>query len=204
MRVRAIPPAALLAAMLLWPVPGAGKASAPVAVEPGLLVIYLVRHAERADDPGDDPALSGPGQARAVELARTLGDVPLASIHSTDYRRTLSTARPLAQQRGLELELYDPSPEGLRTLAARLADRRGHHLVVGHSNTTPEMVELLGGDSISTINEDEYDRLYLLTLSKDGAVASSLLRYGPPSAGNMKADRGMSERGKADSAAAPY
>jgi phosphohistidine phosphatase SixA len=196
-------PAPLLAALLLWAVPGAGKAAAPAAAEPGPVVIYLVRHAERADEPGEDPPLTQRGELRAGELARTLADVPLASINSTDYRRTLLTARQVAQQHGLEPELYDPSPRGLRDLAARLAAWPGHHLVVGHSNTTPELVRLLGGDSISAINETEYDRLYLVILSKGGVVASSLLRYGPRSAGNTEDDPDVTDPGKAGTASAP-
>jgi phosphohistidine phosphatase SixA len=178
-------PAVLLAVLLSWPLPGAGEVSVSNPSKPDMVVVYLVRHAERAAEPGDDPDLSQPGQVRAAELARTLADVPLASVHSTDYRRTLGTARPVSRQHGLEPNLYDPSPAGLRDLATRLADRPGHHLVVGHSNTTPQLVETLGGEPVSPIDEGEYDRLYLVTLSRDGSVISSLLRYGSRSGGKV-------------------
>jgi hypothetical protein len=52
-------------------------------------------------------------------------------------------------------------------------------LIVGHSNTTPELTKLLGGDSGTEINEKgEYDRLYIVTIGKDGTVNSVILRYG--------------------------
>ena len=61
----------------------------------------------------------------------------------------------------------------------RLVDEGGRHLVVGHSNTTPELVTLLGGSPGTPIEEaDEYDRLYLVEVSPHGDVGSTLLRYG--------------------------
>jgi len=54
--------------------------------------------------------------------------------------------------------VYDP--KNLPKLVEQLKGKRGRHLVVGHSDTTPAMVELLGGDPGSKINdESEYDRL---------------------------------------------
>jgi hypothetical protein len=55
----------------------------------------------------------------------------------------------------------------------------GRHFVVGHSDTTPALVEALGGDAGAPIADPEYDRLYVLTL--EGAGASTvLLRFGAP------------------------
>ena len=55
----------------------------------------------------------------------------------------------------------------------------GSHLVVGHSNTVPELVALLGGDGGPPIDEaGEYDRLYVVTLTANGRVRSELRRYG--------------------------
>ena len=143
-------------------------------------VIYLVRHAERATDDPRDPTLSPAGQARALELARLLADAPLTRIFSTDFRRTVSTATPTAEDHGLTLELYDPRGEGMARTAELLRSTPGHHLVVGHSNTTPALVEALGGDPVSPIDEMEYDRVYLVTVSPGGVVTSTLLRFGAP------------------------
>ena len=49
----------------------------------------------------------------------------------------------------------------------------------GHSNTTPSLAGLLGGEPGSKIDEaGEYDRLYVITVDKDGTAQSLLLRYG--------------------------
>lgn len=142
--------------------------------------VYLVRHAERAADHPSDPGLTPAGSARAALLARMLGDVELASVHSTDYRRTRSTAEPTARAHGLRVESYDPRGPGLEALLERLRTTPGHHLVVGHSNTTPAVVEALGGDPVSPIDDDEYDRLYVVVLAGSEVVSSALIRFGEP------------------------
>lgn len=155
-----------------------GSAFAGGSSDSEFQVIYLVRHAEKqlADPANKDPDLTERGQQRAVQLARVLRDSGINSIYSTDYRRTRQTAAPLAEKLQLPVTNYDPA--NLPALADRLRASSDNTLVVGHSNTTPQLVELLGGDFVSEIDEaQEYDRLYILIL-RDGKVASLLQRYG--------------------------
>lgn len=147
-------------------------------------VIFLVRHAEKASptstEDAADPPLTDVGRVRAKSLAHVLADAGITQIFSSDLRRTRQTAVPLAELRGLEIEVYDPYALG--ELAARLRTLPGRHLVSGHSNTTPELVGLLGGEPGSPIEEAwEYDRLYVLVIGKDGSVTTQRLRYGRPS-----------------------
>ncbi len=140
------------------------------------LEVYLVRHSEKVDQ-SRDPELSAAGYIRSATLAHTLSNVELEHIHSTDFIRTRKTAEPVAVTSGIEIEIYDPSD--LKGFAEELILSGGRHLVVGHSNTTPRMVELLGGESGPEINEaNEYDRLYIVTIGLDGRVSTMLLRYG--------------------------
>jgi len=140
------------------------------------LQVYLVRHAEKELDV-KNPPLSRAGVSRSIELMHYLANVPLDAIYSTDYRRTLETAEPISTLFRMNIEHYDPSD--LPAFANELKAQFGVILVVGHSNTTPQLVELLGGDSVSEINEaSEYDRLYHVIFEDDGSVESTLLRYG--------------------------
>jgi broad specificity phosphatase PhoE len=148
----------------------------PAAAQDGPVVVYLVRHAEKAND-SRDPPLSEAGKARATELARVLGNAGLTQVWTTDFDRTRSTAAPAAAAAGLSPQLYDPSKA--REFAEQLRHTPGRHLVVGHSNTTPGLVELLGGTPGTPISDTEYDRLYIVVLNGTGAV-TSLLRYGAP------------------------
>lgn len=159
-------------------------ALAAVAFGPGFLsaqedatIVFLVRHAERAEDGTSDPVISLPGWDRARLLADLLGDAGLTDIHTTDYRRTRGTGRPIAEALGLDMQTYDP--RALGEFADRLRASPGRHLVLGHSNTTPQLVAALGGDAGSPIDEAEYDRLYIVTLGGND-VSTVLLRFGAP------------------------
>ncbi len=145
--------------------------------------ILLVRHAERAPEPAEDPGLTSVGEERARELARLLSGAGITAIHSTDTRRTRDTAAPLSELLGLSVESYGAGD--LEGFGAGLRGRPGRHLVVGHSNTTPELARALGGEGYGPIEEGwEYDRLYLLTRDGDGGVTTLLLRFGPPVSGS--------------------
>jgi phosphohistidine phosphatase SixA len=148
----------------------------PGADEP--LVVFAVRHAEKAQD-GPDPALTEAGAARAAVLASNLRSAGIDAVHSSDYARTRETAAPTGALFGVETELYDL--RDLPALVDALREARGRHLIVGHSNTTPDLVALLGGDPGPAIDEaGEYDRLYVVTVGATGATSSVLLRYGEP------------------------
>lgn len=141
------------------------------------LEAFLVRHAEKQK--GDDPALTEAGAERAEALADLLADANIEHILSSDYTRTRDTAAPLAARLNLTVELYDP--RDLPGLVVRLKEAGGRYLIVGHSNTTPYLAHLLGGDHGGPITEaTEYDRLYYIAREGDD-VSSVLLRYGDPS-----------------------
>ena len=71
---------------------------------------------------------------------------------------------------------YDP--RDLESFASTLRATPGTILVVGHSNTIPELVDLLGGKPGAPIDEaSEYDRLYVVTV--DGRkIHTEMRRYG--------------------------
>lgn len=140
------------------------------------LEVFLVRHGEKVDQ-SRDPELSPAGYVRAATLAQTLHSAEIEYVHSTNFIRTRKTAEPLAAINELEINLYDP--RNLKSFAEELRRTGGRHLVVGHSNTTPRLVEELGGEPGLDIDEyDEYDRLYLVSVGSDGEVSTVLLRYG--------------------------
>lgn len=142
------------------------------------VVVYLVRHAERAENGTDDPPLALAGQIRVQQLLGLLADVDLTHVHTTDFKRTRDTARPFAERAGVEFMIYDPRE--LEALASEVAATPGRHLVAGHSNTTPQLVAALGGDPSDPIDEFEYDRLYIVVIQPDKPAMTTLLRFGEP------------------------
>lgn len=159
--------------MLLLPI---GCANSPVKGASADVTIYLVRHAEKLLDV-PNPPLSPEGFQRAGELVSALTGSGLTHVHSTDTLRTRQTATPASEVFGVDIQLYDASD--LPGFAEQLKQTQGVHLVVGHSNTTPQLVEALGGAPGTEIDEAaEYDRLYVLKISQAGDVRSDLQRYG--------------------------
>ena len=141
----------------------------------GTYTIYLVRHAEKQT--GDDPSLTGAGLERAEILGEVLSNAGVEKIWSSDYRRTRETAAPLATRLGLDVEIYDASD--LTSLADRLTAEGLTALVVGHSNTTPQLAELLGAAPGEPIVEaNEYDRLYVIQRKDGVTVSEEIQRFG--------------------------
>jgi broad specificity phosphatase PhoE len=152
---------AALAALSLLPGLAAAEPSA----------IYLVRHGEKLA--GQDPELSPRGLERARHVAAILHRAGVTAIFSTPTARTRQTAAPLAQQTGLNVQLYDPAAP--RALVEKVRALSGAVVVVGHSNTLPELVKLFGGAPGADIGDDEYDRLYQLLPVANGEVKTILL-----------------------------
>ena len=170
--MRLLAPVLIVAALAAMAGPGAARAQQETAV-----VVYAVRHAERAEDGTNDPPISVAGEERALLLAAMLCDAGITHVYTTDFRRTRTTVAPIAAALTLEPSVY--GPDDLTAIAERLRTTPGRHLVVGHSNTVPELVTALGGDPGGDIAQDEYDRLYVVTLAA-GRVTTVLIRYGQP------------------------
>jgi len=125
--------------------------------------LYLVRHAEKQSDGSRDPALTEIGKNRSEQLAVWFQDKGITEIWSSDYKRTRDTAMPLVTGLGLELSIYDP--RNLPDLVKELSHQRRTALIVGHSNTTPELARLLCDCFIEDMDESEYDRLIVISVT---------------------------------------
>jgi broad specificity phosphatase PhoE len=134
--------------------------------------IYLVRHGEKGT--GDNPALTSQGRTRAQNLAAMLRKVGIVAVFSTRPLRTMQTAAPLARTAGVNVQEYEGNQPG--ALVARVkAVNDGAVLVVGHSDTVPELVRQFGGAPGANIAENEFDRVYQLHAGPDGKMVTVLL-----------------------------
>ncbi len=135
---------------------------ATTAAADGPPVVFLVRHAERAAISGrvpSDTGLSRAGQERARSLAAALKDAKISAIYTTEFKRTQETAAPVVQSSGVRPEVVTGD---LRRLIAKIKAARGNVLVVGHSNTLPQIINALGVRERVAIAESDYDNLFLL------------------------------------------
>src|SRR5262249_46748569 len=157
----------------------------------GATTVILLRHAEKATQPPDDPPLTAAGRARANVLADALADSGVGAIFVTQFRRTAETAAPLAARVHIQLQVI-PATNNHELVESVRKIQSGTVVIVGHSNTIPSIIAELGGPSSVVIAESEFDNLFVLTL---GPPATSFLRlhYGLNSGGkqlSLRQDRG--------------
>ncbi len=136
---------------------GLAACSLPVPPQPGP-DFYVVRHFDKAADGSADPGLSAEGQRRAQALSTMFGDRPPAVIYVTNTRRARETAAPIAARLQLEPRVYDPRDTA--GLVSDLQKDPNPALIVGHSNTVPDIVAALGGQRPGPIAETEYGTIY--------------------------------------------
>ena len=148
--------------------------------------VILVRHAERATEPANDPILTEAGTQRAQALKEVLRGAGVTSVITTHLQRTQLTAKPLAETNGLSFIVVRAGGSGHVDSVAAAVNRRPAGdvvLVVGHSNTIPAIVGALGGPKLPDLCDMQYSMLYVLEFPSPGARPRFIeARYGAPDA----------------------
>jgi broad specificity phosphatase PhoE len=90
-------------------------------------------------------------------------DVPIDAVYSTDYKRTMGTAAPVADAKDLKIQTY--APNALEALKEMLMTKQQDAIVVGHSNTTAVLAGLLIGEEMGSFDESIYNRIYQVVVS---------------------------------------
>ena len=149
---------------------------------------YVVRHAEKATasdgtvmSTPNDPPLSPAGKVRAIELGEVLKSQKIMHIYSTNTIRTVSTAQPLSDIRGIKIEFYDTNDSHNQLIEKLKAIKKGNTLIVGHSNTVDDIVNKLCGEIKvpKDLPDSEYDNLYLI-IKKGKKMIFENKTYGTP------------------------
>ncbi len=148
---------------------GALGAAGSAQDEPArLMVAFVMRHAEAAGSQ-QDPPLSGVGRERAIRVGRMLRSVrPQRVLHSTT-NRARETAAEISRIVGVGAGSYDfadPEP-----VVRRMIEAGGVWVMIGHSNTVPDLVRRLGGDpGTDMIPDSVYDRIFMVVRVSGGGV----------------------------------
>lgn len=162
------------------PVQAAGEnaANAPTT-------IVIVRHAEKATDDPRDPSLSDVGKARATALLAALDGAEVSAVYATQFKRTQATGEPVAKRFGVQVTV-SPITGAMSGVAngfvKEILDKNAGKtvLIVGHSNTVPELVKAFSGKTVAPLSEEDYDRLYLIVRPASGPARLFQTRYGAP------------------------
>jgi 2,3-bisphosphoglycerate-dependent phosphoglycerate mutase len=144
-------------------------------------VIYIVRHAEKdtKDPKNNDPDLNAEGSERARALNVFLRKEKISAVFSTNYKRTMQTAAPVARRNGIPVKTYESNnPESLVNLI-ELEFANKKILVTGHSNTILELVKAFGlAPPVARLNDDDYDLIFIVILQKGKEPELKIKRYG--------------------------
>jgi phosphohistidine phosphatase SixA len=169
----------LIAILLFFPAPTslAGNKSGAATSDDNFKVItvFLARHAEKETAPPEDPPLTAAGKERAQTLMRMLGGTGIKTIYTSQFLRTRQTAEPLAQQLGIDvtaltIKMDDKNPrkisdQSFEEVVNKVYERAGESvLIVGHSNTLAEIIKRLGGDMMPSVDDKEFDDLFVVTI----------------------------------------
>lgn len=150
--------------------------------------VFLVRHAEKADAPRENPPLNDAGKLRSRALARLLKQSGIKAIYTSQFLRTMQTAEPLAEQLGIKATALpisssqsnprEVSEQSVREITNKIYERAGEAvLIVGHSNSIPAVIKMLGGDAVPTIDEQKFDDLFIVTVLDKGKAKVVHLKY---------------------------
>lgn len=154
-----------------------------LAQQPGALsdetTLIFVRHAEKSEDGTTDPSLSKQGEERAKRLAEFLMENhAISAIYSTNFKRTRQTSHPISDSLMLSVKEYQlNNPDSL--ISAIVQEYKGREvLIVGHSNTTPQLVNLsLGEDKYEKLDEADYSNIFVVKLPENGKASVQHLIY---------------------------
>ena len=164
-----VPSVFRVAAIALFVISTAAAAAAQEAV-------FVVRHAERADQSADPP-LSPEGRARAERLASMLKDAGITRIYTTDLHRTIDTAAPLASRLGVRPDALPAADQAALVARIKAAAPSDRLLVVGHSNTVPAILAALGATTPVALGDSEYDNLFLVVPRQGAAPVVVRMRF---------------------------
>jgi len=181
----------LVCGVFTFPNPVAGQDPAHEVTPQQPASVIFVRHAETAADTKStrDPELSEAGMDRAIALASLLEHAGVTHLFASEYQRTQSTIKVLAERTGVEVVVV-PAGQMHRQMSDLNKLPAGSVAVVcGHSNTVPAMVFGMEGEISDLVGKTvqkqvlehgTYDRLFLVTLPANaGAKVKTMeLRYG--------------------------
>lgn len=131
---------------------------------PIISTYYLIRHSEkdRTNPDNLDPELNQDGLHRAIRWAEIFEPIPLDAIYSTNYERTSMTAAPTSVKKNIDIKYYEPD---MNIEEFKLENEGLNVLIVGHSNTTPALVnKLLGLEKYDAMDDTDNGSLFIVRI----------------------------------------
>jgi DNA-binding winged helix-turn-helix (wHTH) protein/phosphohistidine phosphatase SixA len=147
--------------------------------ESNVTQIYILRHAEKSDSSSKNPNLSSKGIKHANYWKKVLQYVKFDRVLTTDYIRSIKTAKIISGELNIEPEIYHPMSFEILKFIQDIQGEKA--LIIGHSNTIPDMVNRLIDESkYPPMSHENYNLMYLITIDKNGDTSSSLMHIEQP------------------------
>ena len=147
--------------------------------------VVVIRHAEKATLPAEDPVLTEKGMKRAEIFASMLDSARVSAIYTTQFARNIQTAGPLAQRQGVSPTVLPITsgkvPEYAQALQRDIAlNHPGTTVVVvAHSNTIDDIILALGGPDIGDLREDDYNRIFIFSVGNSDEASLIEAAFSP-------------------------
>lgn len=122
--------------------------------------IYVMRHLHTPAGVSD-PDLTDEGRSVAQLLVRWFRRDRPEVIYVSDTKRARQTAEPFARSLNITPKTYRPSDTP--GLIAAVSRETGTVLIVGHSNTVPDIIERLGGQRPAPLVHEDFGDIWRLT-----------------------------------------
>lgn len=150
----------------------------PKGNQPKVTNYYFIRHAEKDVTTKDDPQLTLAGLERASFWGNYFKDKSLDEFYATKYMRNFQTIIPIVHPYKKSPETFSLEGDSLFTKAFWEATYGKNTVVVGHSNTTPEVCnEILRKEKYPALDEKIYGNLYHIQIAADGKIKDTLLQF---------------------------
>ena len=142
---------ALMACAIAWALPSAAQDA-----------VFIIRHAQKADD-SNDPPLTELGREQAAGWARMLEEAGLDAIYTSDAKRTRETGGIISNALGVPR--HEVVKDDVAGLVQHLADEHpdGVVLVVSHAETIPSVILELGVFDLVHVDNADFTSLFLIT-----------------------------------------
>lgn len=141
--------------------------------------IYILRHAEKSNLNRENPVLSQEGIKRANYWKRVLQYTKFDRIYTTDFIRNIQTAKIVGGDVKAEPELYYPMSFEILKFIQQIQGQKV--LIIGHSNTIPDMVNrIIDETKYPPMSHKNYNLMYIITINENGDTSSKLLHIEVP------------------------
>jgi DNA-binding winged helix-turn-helix (wHTH) protein/phosphohistidine phosphatase SixA len=141
--------------------------------------IYILRHTEKASLTEENPNLSEFGIKHANYWKRVLQFIKFDRVFTTDFLRNIETAEILSSDLSIKPEIYYPMSFDTVKFIKEIQGQKV--LIIGHSNTIPDMVNRIIDETMyPPMSHKNYNLLYLITINENGNTSSSVLHIEMP------------------------